>query len=249
MKRHPLYDKYTITKEGRIFRGEKELKGSNPKNHKGYIRITIHHNGQQLTKNLHRLVAETYISDYNEILEVNHKDGNKLNNNLSNLEMSSRAENALHAKDIGLYKSCEDVHTSILTNEQVHLICSLFEEGHHLTSVLEKMGYSSKDGNMVSNISKIKNRKTWTNISKNYKWTDSVDYKTYAEKDLIVMYILIDEGYPLKKIAKWFTKYDSKKLYNTLKKMNQGKLYSKLKIKSIEERSTTIEKYLVIDIK
>ena len=51
---------------------------------------------------LHRLLAETFFYDYDSVLHVNHKDANKLNNSLDNLEMVTLQENAKHATKMGL---------------------------------------------------------------------------------------------------------------------------------------------------
>jgi hypothetical protein len=53
---------------------------------------------------LHRLVALAYIENPNEFKEVNHKDGNRLNNSYVNLEWVTRSENQLHAYRNGLQK-------------------------------------------------------------------------------------------------------------------------------------------------
>lgn len=53
---------------------------------------------------VHRLVAYTWMGNPpNDKLEINHKDGNKLNNHVSNLEWSSRSQNVQHGYDSGLF--------------------------------------------------------------------------------------------------------------------------------------------------
>ncbi len=53
---------------------------------------------------IHRLVALLFVDGYKPGLIVNHKDGNKLNNNATNLEWVTRSYNNKHAYDIGLKK-------------------------------------------------------------------------------------------------------------------------------------------------
>ena len=48
---------------------------------------------------VHRIMAKTFLSDTNEGLQVNHKDGNKLNNHIENLEWVTRSENIKHSYD------------------------------------------------------------------------------------------------------------------------------------------------------
>jgi hypothetical protein len=56
------------------------------------------------TLRIHRIVATNFIDNSNNLPEVNHIDGNKLNNNLYNLEWVSKSENGKHAWNIGLQK-------------------------------------------------------------------------------------------------------------------------------------------------
>lgn len=90
----------------------------------GYQRIRLIHNGVDKTVRVHRLVAEAFIPNPENKETVNHKDGNKLNNCVDNLEWMDRHEQLQHAYDNGLKKP---VHTNRkLTKEQVEEIKRLY---------------------------------------------------------------------------------------------------------------------------
>lgn len=71
----------------------------------GYYKVQLYKSGKRFFRNIHRLVAETFIKNSNpEILKlVNHKDCNKTNNSILNLEWCNRLQNAQHAKANGRY--------------------------------------------------------------------------------------------------------------------------------------------------
>lgn len=79
---------------------EKILK--NKVNRRGYCYVTIYQNGKQNYPGIHRLVAETFIPNPNQLEQVNHIDGNKENNNIENLEWCTQTENIRHADKTGL---------------------------------------------------------------------------------------------------------------------------------------------------
>lgn len=72
----------------------------------------------------HRLVAEAFIPNPENKPEVNHKDGNKLNNSIENLEWVTRSENAVHGFDNGLLVHGFNHHSSKLKPDQVRDIYS-----------------------------------------------------------------------------------------------------------------------------
>lgn len=67
------------------------------KNRMGYYRVILFKDGQRKRHFVHRLVAETFLENLENKPQVNHKDGNKQNNRLENLEWSTNSENQLHS--------------------------------------------------------------------------------------------------------------------------------------------------------
>lgn len=70
----------------------------------GYCEISLYKDGKEKRFRVHRLVAKHFIKNNDKKPEVNHKDGNKLNNNASNLEWVTSIENKTHAWESGFYK-------------------------------------------------------------------------------------------------------------------------------------------------
>lgn len=74
------------------------------KNNKGYLYVTLK-NGNLSSKVLvHRLIAKTFINNYENKSYINHIDGNPLNNNISNLEWCTQKENMEHCFNILKFK-------------------------------------------------------------------------------------------------------------------------------------------------
>ena len=68
----------------------------------GYLQLRVKIDGKLKTVVVHRLVAEAFIPNPENKPEVNHKDGNKKNNHIDNLEWATRSENIQHAVTAGL---------------------------------------------------------------------------------------------------------------------------------------------------
>ncbi len=83
----------------RLGRNERTLK---PRMCKGYETVCLCKNGIRHNRRINRLVALAFISNPENKPEVNHKDGNKRNNSVSNLEWCTSSENQIHAMRTGL---------------------------------------------------------------------------------------------------------------------------------------------------
>lgn len=103
MKPVSLYNgKYVLFEDGRIVsyarKKPQELIGKTTKG--GYRMVILYDEKSNRTyKNVHRLIAEAFIPNPHSLREVNHIDGNKLNNSVSNLEWVTTQQNVLHCRD------------------------------------------------------------------------------------------------------------------------------------------------------
>ena len=154
-----IKDLYTINDNGEIFSDiSGKMKTRNKGNTEYQIINFMTQEGKKKTYRVHRLVMMAFkpIEDMDN-LEVNHIDGDKKNNALSNLEWCSSSENQKHAFQTGLQRprKGEKSNFSKLTQADIEKI---FE--------LRKLGWLQKDiadqiGCTRSNISYILNHKTW----------------------------------------------------------------------------------------
>lgn len=101
--------KVKIRNQNSVIKRGKILKPNN-NNNSGYYKITLSKNGISKVFSVHRLVAETFISNPQNKPCVNHIDGNKLNNDINNLEWTTAKENTIHAFKNGF---CENMIKSL----------------------------------------------------------------------------------------------------------------------------------------
>ena len=105
-----------------------------PLSHKvGYLQVQLHKNGKMKNKYIHRLVAEAFIPNLNNLPEVNHIDEIKDNNELSNLEWCTRQYNNNHGTRIE--RVSKKVRAINVKTSEVHTFSSTREAG--------RKGYSS----------------------------------------------------------------------------------------------------------
>ena len=156
---------YIISNYGRIYniRDKRFIKGSITR--KGYLRVNLaspkRGEGRLL---VHRLVCDAFkLYKHNDKDTVNHIDGNKLNNRLDNLEWADYREQVNHAFSIGLNKTKYN-------EDFIRDICKAIRDGYTTPKKVCKYLNIEYDNGLRGLIYDIRERRTWINISKDYKW-------------------------------------------------------------------------------
>ena len=146
-------DDYEITRDGQVINKNTNHTLIPQPNGKGYLRVSI---GKKLYF-VHRLVAEKYIPNPENKEQVNHKDGNKLNNHVDNLEWVTNQENRNHAVENNLHLQGEQCPWSKLTASDVRFIRQHLE--------IDNWDYADLLHVAPSTIEDVKEYRTWKNLS------------------------------------------------------------------------------------
>ncbi len=101
-KNIPNYSGYQVSNLGEIKGKRNKILIGGIK--RGYREVILVDNNIRHYKLVHRLVAEAFIPNFENKPQINHKDGNKLNNCVDNLEWCTQSENMKHAYKKGLQK-------------------------------------------------------------------------------------------------------------------------------------------------
>ena len=133
----------------------------------GYECLSLCNDGRCNTKTVHRLVLETFKPHVNmNVLDVNHIDGNKLNNHLTNLEWLTRRDNMLHACDTGLVRIEGERNPQVkLSNADVLEILQRLDTGETHKDIGLDYGVSR---NCITDINK---GLTWRSVREEYERT------------------------------------------------------------------------------
>jgi hypothetical protein len=142
---------YKVSKDGTVYSlksGEiKALKGGSVRH--GYKGVTLYHNGKAYLRLVHRAVAEAFLPNPNKLPHVNHKDFDKENNCVDNLEWCNISDNVRHTIRKGKHSRC-------LASEAVLEIRRRHAAGESQASLAKQFGRSP------GTICQIVNNQTFT---------------------------------------------------------------------------------------
>jgi len=145
------FDEYSITEDGRVYSSvtNKWLKPRNAG--AGYKTVMLYKNKKGKNFYVHRLVAKAFIEQAEGKDFVNHIDGDKANNCVTNLEWVTCSENMLHANATGLHNGSEKQKAAArengkvmrkLTLEQVSEVKDMYAGGMFQREIAEYFGMS-----------------------------------------------------------------------------------------------------------
>ena len=150
-----LFSGYTIREDGVVnSRFGRTIKPQVGKN--GYVRVELWSGGKGKKYLLHRLLAQAFIPNPDGKPQVNHIDGDKTNNAVSNLEYITQDANMSDASRTGLLPRGEQCHQAILTQPVVAEIRRIYALGNASYSELARRYRVSK-----SCIGHVIRRKNW----------------------------------------------------------------------------------------
>jgi hypothetical protein len=120
-------EKYQVSNCGNVMNEKRNRLLIPCHSNNGYLIVNLRYESKHKTHYVHRMVAETFIPNPENHNQINHIDGDKTNNNVSNLEWCTGTHNRLHAFRIGLQISLkgEKSGRSKLTESQVKKIKEL----------------------------------------------------------------------------------------------------------------------------
>ena len=151
-------------------------------NKQGYQTVGLYNTiGKSIRQRVHRLVASVFILNPYNLPQINHKDGDKKNNHVSNLEWCTGKYNSKHSWNTGLRKPSRGEKSG---NNKLK---------EHEVVTIYMSDKSSKELSKMFNISErtirdIRSGRTWVDTTKNLEKGNLPSYKRFSDEDVIYIY-------------------------------------------------------------
>ena len=168
------FEDYTIDETGNVFSIRKNKYLKQTINRNGYCKVTLQKEKYRKMFSVHRLVAQAYLKNYSNTLQVNHINGIKTDNRVENLEMVTAKENMQKAVEIGLFDKCKEMQRKnaiknnlgkyhILASESAKKRVAKYDKNNNLIQVYNSITEASRKNNInITSISYSANGKRKT---------------------------------------------------------------------------------------
>jgi uncharacterized protein YerC len=164
-----------------------------------YLRITITFHGKIYTRKVHRLVAQAFIPNPENKLEVNHIYPKHFHTKMKcnwwrNLEWCTSEENIRHSIEYGLRRNIhgEEIGTSKYSEEQIRIVCKMLEDPY-----TDYVSINKKTNVSYASISKIASHTNWNYISKNYNIPNRINKRNtkYSDDQIRLVCNMLEREY------------------------------------------------------
>jgi DNA-binding CsgD family transcriptional regulator len=166
----------------------------------GYLRIKVWCPVEKKTKGcyVHRALAIVFIqnTDPTTLTQVNHKDSNRRNNSIENLEWVSPKGNYQHGIEFGNMLIGRLGYRATISDETVRQVCSLLCEGKKIMEICKITGLNK------STVYSIKSKQSWSHISNDYEF--NLPRKYLTEDDVRKVLLMFISGKTTKEIIAEF---------------------------------------------
>lgn len=199
---------YLISNYGRVLTKNGESIKRTQINHGGYEKVALQINKKNKLVSVHRAVYESFVGQIPEGMQINHKDGNKLNNRINNLEVVTGSENMQHAWKTGLCKKQNrkgqlnpNYRTGVNNPNSKHTS----EEAISVYAMLAGTKLSHKDIAQMLNV-----EVAFVDDIASGAWGDITNYSKeevkrnycFSKKEEKILWYLYREGYRTKELSK-----------------------------------------------
>lgn len=131
-----------------------------PLNNDGYSSMCLSMLGVRTTAVVHRLVAQAFIPNPDNLPQVNHIDSNRANNRVENLEWVTNQQNVQHSYDSGSNSNKGEKHPrKVLTDDIVRQIREMWRHGLSVINIGKSLGFNR------STVSKVVHGDNWSHVT------------------------------------------------------------------------------------